>query len=70
MYPLSNYENFYTTPKFNLATEPHYKIRKYLEDNSINFPNNKMLDKIISTALNKKNIKEQWILMFLEIRMY
>ena len=54
MYPLSNYENFYTTPKFNLATEPHYKIRKYLEDNSINFPNNKMLDKIISTALNKK----------------
>ena len=54
MYPTTYYNDFYTTPKFNISTEPHYKIRKYLEENIINFPNKKILDKIISKAWNKK----------------
>ena len=54
MYSSTEYKNFYQNPKFNLSTEPHYKIRKYLEENSLNFPNKKVLNKIISTALNKK----------------
>ena len=54
MYPSTKYNDFYQNPKFNISTEPHYKIRKYLEENTLNFPNQKILNKIIATALNKK----------------
>ena len=54
VYTSTKYDDFYQNPKFNISTEPHYKIRKYLEENTINVPNKKILNKIISTALNKK----------------
>ena len=50
----TNNNTFYRSPKFNIATEPHYKITEYLEEESINIPNKKVLNKIITTALNKK----------------
>ena len=50
----NNNNTFYRSPKFNIATEPHYKITEYLEEESINIPNKKVLNKIITTALNKK----------------
>ena len=50
----NNNNTFYRSPKFNIATEPHYKITEYLEEESVNIPNKKVLNKIITTALNKK----------------
>ena len=41
-------------PKFNISTEPHYKIRKYIEQDNIKIPNKNLLKKIISTAINKQ----------------
>ena len=42
------------SPKYDIATEPHYKITEYLEEDSINIPNRKILKKIITNALTKK----------------
>ena len=49
-----NFNTINRSPKFNIATEPHYKITQYLEEDSINIPNKKVLNKIILNALNKK----------------
>ena len=50
----TNNNIFYRSPKFNIATEPHYKITEYLEEDTVDFPNKKVLNKIITSALNKK----------------
>jgi len=50
----TNNNIFYRSPKFNIATEPHYKITEYLEEEAVDFPNKKVLNKIITSALNKK----------------
>ena len=49
-----NFRQINNSPKFNIATEPHYKIREYLEENSFNLPNKKILNQIIEKAINKK----------------
>ena len=57
MYPYrisTNYNVINRSPQFNIATEPHYKIKKYLEEDSLNIPNKKILKKIISNAVNQK----------------
>ena len=57
MYPYrisTNYNEINRSPQFNIATEPHYKIRKYLEEDSLNIPNKKILKKIIASAVNQK----------------
>ena len=53
-YRTSTNNNIYRSPKFNIATEPHYKITEYLEEEAVDFPNKKVLNKIITSALNKK----------------
>ena len=60
MYPYrisTNINEINRSPQFNIATEPHYKIRKYLEEDSLNIPNKKILKKIISTAVNQKKFQ-------------
>ena len=57
MYPYrisTNYNEINRSPQFNIATEPHYKITKYLEEDSLNIPNKKILKKIIASAVNQK----------------
>ena len=49
-----NFRQINNSPKFNIATEPHYKIREYLEEKSFNLPNKKILNQIIEKAINKK----------------
>lgn len=49
-----NISSSYYPPKFNISTEPHYKIRKYIEEENTNIPNKKILKKIISSAINKQ----------------
>ena len=57
---LNNYihYNIKTTPnnppKFNITTEPHYKIRNYIEQENTYIPNKNLLKKIITTAINKQ----------------
>ena len=50
----TNMNKINSSPKFNIATEPHYKIREYLEEDSFNIPNKKILNHIIAKAINKK----------------
>ena len=50
----TNMNKINSSPKFNMATEPHYKIREYLEEDSYNIPNKKILNHIIANAINKK----------------
>ena len=57
LYPYNtstNFHRFNGTPQFNIATEPHYKIQNYLEEEAIYNPNKRVLNKIITKAINQK----------------
>ena len=57
LYPYNTSTNFHRingTPQFNIATEPHYKIQNYLEEEAIYNPNKRVLNKIITKAINQK----------------
>ena len=57
LYPYNtstNFLRFNGTPQFNIATEPHYKIQNYLEEEAIYNPNKRVLNKIITKAINQK----------------
>jgi hypothetical protein len=50
----TNMNKINNSPKFNIATEPHYKIQNYLEEEAIYNPNKRVLNKIIIKAINQK----------------
>ena len=55
LYKTTKINDMNQPPKFSIVTEPHYKIKEFLEEEtSINVPNRKMLNKIIKNAYSRK----------------